>query len=68
MNQFRFFFFCYLYQRKNYLVLELNHHGTKRFSEKFLITEIAKSKAVMSKLISLGFLILDISNIEIYEF
>ena len=50
------------------LVLEPNYHTTKWFSENLLATEMKKTNVKMNKPIYLGFSILEISKILMYEF
>ena len=55
-------------ERRNQLVSEHNYHTKKWFSENLLAIEIKKTKANMNKLIYLGFSILDLGKIVMYEF
>ena len=45
-----------------------NDHTTKRFSESLRAIEIKKTKLKLNKLIYLGFSILDLRKIVMYEF
>ena len=53
---------------RNQLVSESNYHTTKWFSENLLATEMTKAKSKMNKPVYLGFSILDLSKIMMYEF
>ena len=55
-------------KRRNKLVSEPNYHTTKWFSEKLLATEMKKIKIKMNKPVYLGFSILVISKMLMYEF
>ena len=55
-------------KRRNQLVSEPNYHTKKWFSENLLAIEMKKTKANMNKLIYLGFSILDLGKIVMYEF
>ena len=56
-------------KRRNQLVSELNHHAIKGFSENLVAIEMKKkTKVKMNKPIYLGFSILDLSKIVMYEF
>ena len=50
------------------LISKSNYHTTKWFSEEFVAMETKKTKARMSKPISLGFSILEVSKTLMYEF
>ena len=50
------------------LVWEPNYHATKWFSKNLLAIEMKKKKVKMNKPIYLGFSILDLSKIVMYEF
>ena len=50
------------------LVSVPNYHTTKSFSEDLMAIEMNKTKVKMNKLIYLGFSILDLSKIVMYEF
>ena len=56
--------------RRNYLVSEPNYHTTKFFTENLLATETKKKKTeiLMNKPVYLGFSILELSKILMYEF
>ena len=54
--------------RRNQLVPEPNYHTTKWFSEIVLAIEMKKTKVKMNKPIYLGFSMLEISKILMYEF
>ena len=56
------------YKRRNQLVSEPNFHTAKWFSEDLIAIEMRKTKVKMNKPIYLGFLILDLSKIVMYEF
>ena len=47
---------------------EPNYHTTKYFSENLLEIEMKKTKVKMNKPVYLGFLILEISKILMYEY
>ena len=55
-------------RRTNYLVSEPNYHTTKFFTENLLVIEMKKTLIVMDKPVYLGLLILELSNILMYEF
>ena len=55
-------------KRRNQLVSEPNYHTTKWFSEIVLAIEMKKTKVKMNKPIYLGFSMLEISKILMYEF
>ena len=55
-------------KKRGKLVSKPNHHTTKWFSESFLAIEMKKIKVKMNKPIYLGFSILEISKILMYEF
>ena len=55
-------------RRRNYLVSELNYHTTKFFTEHLLAIEMKKTEIRMNKLVYLGFSILELSKILMYEF
>ena len=50
------------------LVSKPNYHITKWFSERFLATEMRKTKVKMNKTIYLGFSILEVSKTIMYTF
>ena len=50
------------------IVSEPNYHTTKWFSENLIAIEMNKTKLKMNKPIYLGFSILDLSKIKMYEF
>ena len=54
--------------RRNYLVLEPNHHSTKFFAENLLAIEMIKTWILMNTSVSLGISILELSKIVMYEF
>ena len=53
---------------RNYLVSEPNYHTTKFFTGNSLAIEMKKTEILLSKSVHLGFLILELSKILIYEF
>ena len=55
-------------RRRNQLVSEPNYHTAKWFSENLLVTEMKKFKVIMNKPVYLGFSILEVSKILMYEF
>ena len=55
-------------KRRNQLVSEPNSHTTKWFSENLLAIEMKKTKVNMNKPIYLGYSMLDLSKIVMYEF
>ena len=55
-------------KRRNQLVSEPNYHTTECFSENLMAIGRKKTKVKMNKPISLGFSILDLSKIVMYEF
>ena len=55
-------------EKRNKLVSEPNDHTTKRFSKKFLVIKMKKTKVKMNKPVYLGVSILDISKTLMYEF
>ena len=55
-------------KRRNQLVSEPNYHTIKWFSENLIAIEMKKTKVKINKPIYLGFLILDLSKIVMYEF
>ena len=55
-------------KRRNQLVSETNYWAINGFSENLVATEMKKSNVKMNKPIFLGFLILDLSKIVMYEF
>ena len=55
-------------RRRNYLVSEPNYHTTKFFTENLLEIEIKKAQILMNKPVNLGFLILELSKMLMYEF
>ena len=55
-------------KRRNQLVLELNCHTTKCFSENLLAIEMKNTKVKMDKPLYLGLPILEISKTQMYEF
>ena len=50
------------------IVSEPNYHTTKWFSGNLIAIELNKTKLKMNKPIYLGFSILDLSKIKMYEF
>ena len=55
-------------KKRNQLVLELYYHITKWFSENLMAIEMKKTKVEMNKPIFLGFSILDLSKIVMYDY
>ena len=56
-------------RRRNYLVPEPNYHTTKLFTENLLAIEMKRKPEIfMNKLVHLGVLILELSEILMYEF
>ena len=56
-------------RRRNYLVSEPNYHTTKFFTENLLAIEMKRKPEIfMNKLVHLGVLILELSEILMYEF
>ena len=55
-------------KRRNQLVSEPHYHTTKWFSENLIAIETKKTKVNINKPIYLGFSILDLSKIVMYEF
>ena len=55
-------------KRRNQLASEPNYHTTKWFSENLLAIEMKKTKVKMNKPLYLGYSILEISKILMYEF
>ena len=55
-------------RRRNYLVSEPNYHTTKFFTEHLLAIEMQKTEILMNKPVHLGFSILELSKILMYEF
>ena len=55
-------------RRRNYLVPEPNHHTTKFFTEHLLVIEMKKTEILVNKAVYLGFSILELSKILIYQF
>ena len=55
-------------KKRNKLVSEPNYWAIKGFSENQVAIEMKKTKVKMNKLIYLGFSILDLSKIVMYEF
>ena len=55
-------------KRRNQLVTEPNYHAIKYFSKNLLAIEMKKTKVKMNKPIYLGFSILEIGKILMYEF
>ena len=56
-------------RRRNYLVPEPNYHTTKFFTENLLAIEMKRKPEIfMNKLVHLGVLILELSEILMYEF
>ena len=53
--------------RKNYLVSELNYHTTKFFTENLLGIEMKKTEILRNKPVYLGFSILELSKMLMYE-
>ena len=55
-------------RRRNYIVSEPNSHTTKFFTENLSAIEMRKTQILMNKAVYLGFSILGLSKIVIYEF
>ena len=55
-------------RRRNYIVSEPNSHTTKFFTENLSAIEMRKTQISMNKAVYLGFSILNLSKIVIYEF
>ena len=55
-------------KRRSQLVSEPSYWATKGFSENIVATEVKKTKVKMKKPIYLGFSILNLSKIVMYEF
>ena len=55
-------------KKRNYLVLEQNHHTTKFFTENLLAIEMRKTQILMSKPGYFGLSILGLSKTVMYEF
>ena len=55
-------------RRRNYLVLKPNYHTTKFFKENLVAMEMKKREILMNKPVYLGFSILELSKILMYEF
>ena len=55
-------------RRRNYIVSQPNSHTTKFFTENLSAIEMRKTQILMNKPVYLGFSILDLSKIVIYEF
>ena len=55
-------------KRRNQLVSEPNYHTKKWFSGTLIVIEMKKTKIKMNKPINLGFSILDLSKIVMFEF
>ena len=55
-------------RRRNYIVSKPNSHTTKFFTENLSAIEMRKTQILMNKPVYLGFSILDLSKIVIYEF
>ena len=55
-------------ERRNYLVSEPNFHTKNFFTEHLSAIEIKKAEMPMNKPVYLGFLILELSKILMYEF
>ena len=53
---------------RNYLVLEPNYHTIKIFTDNLLAIEMKRTWILMNKFVYIGLLILEISNIAMYEF
>ena len=53
---------------KNYLVSEPNYYTTKFFSENLLAIEMRKTEILMNKPVYLGFPLLELSKILMYDF
>ena len=54
--------------KRNYLGSESNHHTTKFFTEHLLVIEMKKTEILVNKAVYLGFSILELSKILIYQF
>ena len=54
-------------RRRNYLVSESNYHATKYFTENLIPIEMKKTGILIKKPLFLGFSILELSKILIYE-
>ena len=55
-------------RKRNYLVLELNYHITKIFTESLLSIEMKKTEIIGNKSVHLGLSILELSKILICAF
>ena len=55
-------------RRRNYLVSEPNYHTTKFFTENFLAIEMQKTEILMNKPVYLALLVLELSQILMYNF
>ena len=55
-------------RRRNYLVSTPNYHTIKFFTEKLLAIEMKKTEILMNKPVYLGFSILQLSKILMYQF
>ena len=55
-------------KKRNYLVLEPNHHTTKFFSENLLSIEMKTTHRLMNKALFLGLSILELDQIVMYKF
>ena len=55
-------------ERRNCLVSEPNYHTTKFFTEHLSAIEMQKTEILMNKPVHLGFSILELSKILMYEF
>ena len=55
-------------KRRNCLVLELNFHTKKFFTENLSAKEMRRTQIIMNKPVSLGLSILDLSNTVMYGF
>ena len=55
-------------RRRDYIVSEPNSHTTKFFTENLSAIEMRKTQILMNKFVYLGFSILGLSKIVIYEF
>ena len=55
-------------RRRNYIVSQPNSHTTKFFTENLSAIEMRKTQILMNKSVYLGFSILGLSKIVIYEF
>ena len=55
-------------RRRNYLVSEPNCYSAKFFTKNLLVIETKKAQILMNKSVRLGFSILELSKILMYEF